>query len=99
MLQRCQYCGASLSPNKCFLFITFGESLRHYIVKEGISIDPSKVKAIVGMRPLLTYVSSIHTFLGYMGYHHNLICIYPSITKLVECLLTKGVKFEWFEVC
>ena len=46
IFERCRKYGISLNPKKCVFVVTEGKLLGHVVSKEGISIDPKRVKAI-----------------------------------------------------
>ena len=46
ILHRCQTHGISLNPKKSIFGVTEGKLLGHIVSKEGIRIDPERVKAI-----------------------------------------------------
>jgi hypothetical protein len=46
ILHRCQTQGISLNPKKSIFGVTEGKLLGHIVSKEGIRIDPERVKAI-----------------------------------------------------
>ena len=46
VFERCQKYGISLNPNKSFFSLQEGKLLGFIVSKEGISIDPSRVKSI-----------------------------------------------------
>ena len=50
-LQRCRDTRLKLNPAKCAFAVKSGILLGHIVSKEGLSIDPDKVKAIQEMKP------------------------------------------------
>ena len=72
--------------------------LGHVISKEGVSVDPKKIKAIVEWsRP--TNVMEIKSFLGLAGYYQwfmeGFSCKAIPLTQLKQ----KNVRFKWLEKC
>jgi hypothetical protein len=52
VFERCRLYGVSLNPKKCLFIVTQGKLLGHIVCKEGIYIDPKRVKAIHELNPL-----------------------------------------------
>ena len=46
VLSRCRQHGVSLNPKKSIFFVEEGKLLGHIISRDGIKIDPERVKAI-----------------------------------------------------
>jgi len=66
--------------------------------KEGIKIDPQKVKAITEwLRP--TNVTKIRSFMGLAGYYRRFVKDFSKIASPLINLLKKANKFEWTEKC
>jgi hypothetical protein len=51
VFDRCILYGVSLNPKKCLFVVTKGKLLGHIVCKEGIYIDPERVKAINELNP------------------------------------------------
>jgi hypothetical protein len=68
--------------------------LGHIISEGGISVDPSKVKAILSWKTPQN-VSDIISFLGLAGYYRRSIEGFSKISKPVTELLAKCMTFEW----
>ena len=56
--------------SKCEFWLFSISFLRHVINEEGISVDPSKIEAIVNW-PTPTNVSEVRSFLGLAGYYRK----------------------------
>ena len=83
---------------KCKFWLDSVAFLGHVITKEGISVDPKKVEAIVEWnRP--TTVKEIRSFLGLAGYYRRFVEGFSRIAGPLTRLTQKGVKFEWNEKC
>ena len=72
--------------------------LGHVISKDGITVDPNKIEAVVNWdRP--TNVSKVRSFLSLAGYYRRFVegffCIAAPLTKLTW----KNIKFKWKEEC
>jgi hypothetical protein len=68
----------------------------HTISKDGITVDPSKVKEVMDWKPPKS-VHQIRSFLGLAGYYRRFIPDFSRIAKPMTELLKKGVKFVWSE--
>ncbi|GKV01835.1 hypothetical protein SLEP1_g14353 [Rubroshorea leprosula] len=83
---------------KCEFWLNSVAFLGHVVSKDGVSVDPDKVKAVVEWsRP--TNVTEVRSFLGLAGYYRRFIegfsCIAIPLTQLTQ----KGVKYEWTDGC
>jgi hypothetical protein len=72
--------------------------LGHTISKDGIFVDPSKVRDVMDWKPPKS-VHQIRSFLGLAGYYRRFIPDFSRITKPMTELLKRGVKFVWSEAC
>ena len=70
----------------------------HVVTKEGIKVDPQKVKEITEW-PRPTNVTEIRSFLGLAGYYRRFIKDFSKIASPLTNLLKKVNKFEWTERC
>jgi len=72
--------------------------LGHVVTKEGIKVDPQKVKAVTKWsRP--TNVTEIRSFLGLASYYRRFVKDFSKIALSLSNLLRKANKFEWTEKC
>ena len=83
---------------KCEFWLEEVVFLGHVVSKEGIKVDPQKVKAIMDwLRP--TNVTEIRSFLRLAGYYRRFIKDFSKISSPLTNLLKKVVKFEWSSKC
>ena len=83
---------------KCEFWLDQVVFLGHVISKAGISVDPSKVEAMVDWaRP--TNVSEIRSFSGLAGYYKRFMEGFSRIATLLTQLTSKNAKFVWKEEC
>ena len=67
--------------------------LGHVIYKDGITVDPNKIEAVVNWdRP--TNVSEVRSFLGLAGYCRRFVKGFSRIAAPLTQLTRKNVKFE-----
>ena len=70
--------------------------LGHVISKDGITVDPNKIEAVVNWdRP--TNVSEVKSFLGLASYYRRFVKGFSRIAAPLTQLTWKNVKFEWKE--
>jgi hypothetical protein len=72
--------------------------LGHVISREGITVDPSKVKEVLEWKPP-TLVSEVRSFLGLASYYRMFILNFSKIAKPVTKLLKKGSNYVWSDAC
>ncbi|OMO58913.1 reverse transcriptase [Corchorus capsularis] len=83
---------------KCEFWLDSVAFLGHVVSKDGISVDPEKVKAIVEWsRP--TNATEVRSFLGLAGYYRRFVEGFSSIAMPMTKLTRKGAKFEWTKEC
>ncbi|CAM8895837.1 unnamed protein product [Rhodiola kirilowii] len=83
---------------KCDFWTSEIKFLGHVISKEGISVDPVKVEAILNWKtPKIVF--EIRSFLGLAGYYRRFIENFARLANPLTRLTRKGVKFEWDEAC
>jgi hypothetical protein len=68
--------------------------LGHIISNGGITVDPAKVKEIVGWK-IPKSVTGIQSFLGLVGYYRHFIEGFSKIAKLMSSLLEKVREIKW----
>jgi len=83
---------------KCEFWLEEIVFLGHVVSKEGIKVDPQKVKAIMDL-PRPTNVTEIRNFLRLAGYYRRFIKDFSKISSPLTNLLKKVVKFEWSSKC
>ena len=98
VLNRIRKAGLKLSPKKCKLLHSKVEFLGHVVSREGISTDPSKVKAIQDW-PIPLDLTGVRSFLGTCSYYRRFIKGYANIAKPLHQLAEKNRKFFWSPEC
>ena len=79
---------------KCEFWLPKISFLGHVISKEGISVDPQKVEAIMSW-PRPTTVTEVRSFLGLASYYRRFVKDFSKIAEQMTQLTQKGVPFEW----
>ncbi|OIF99404.1 hypothetical protein A7M85_20975 [Acinetobacter baumannii] len=80
--------------SKCEFWLDEVPFLGHIISNGGISVDPTKVREIVGWK-IPSLVTKIQSFLGLIGYYRHFIEGISKIAKPMTSLQEKGKEFKW----
>ena len=70
--------GLKWKPSKCDLFKQQINYLGHVVSKEGVFIDPEKIKAVTEW-PEPTTTTEVRSFLGFVSYYRRFI---PNLSKV-----------------
>ncbi|XP_073270442.1 uncharacterized protein [Primulina huaijiensis] len=84
--------------SKCEFWLDRVVFLGHVISRGGISVDPTKVEAVLQWSAP-TSVPEIRSFLGLAGYYRRFIEGFSKIARPLTQLTQKGVRFQWSEAC
>jgi len=84
--------------SKCEFYQSKIQYLGHVISKEGISLDPVKIKAITEW-PVPRDVTDVRSFMGITGYYRSFIEGFSKIAYPITSLQKKGIKFVWSDKC
>ena len=68
------------------------------ISKEGISVDPEKIEAIMNW-PTPRNVTYVRCFMRLAGYYRRFIEGLSKVAHSITSLKRKGIKFEWTSKC
>ncbi|GKV35043.1 hypothetical protein SLEP1_g43363 [Rubroshorea leprosula] len=83
---------------KCEFWLDNVAFLGHVVTKDGISVDPQKIEAVVNWkRP--NSVTEIRRFLGLAGYYRRFVGDFSRIAQPMTRLIRKDAKFEWIPEC
>nr|XP_011457308.1 PREDICTED: uncharacterized protein LOC105349392 [Fragaria vesca subsp. vesca] len=83
---------------KCEFWKEEVKFLCHVVSKEGITVDPSKVEAVLNWSRLTT-PTKIRSFLGLAGYYRRFIEGFSSNASSLTKLTKKNAKFVWTDEC
>ena len=84
--------------SKCEFWLSEVRFLGHVVSSEGISVDPSKIEAILNWERPKT-VFEIRSFLGLAGYYRRFVLDFARLAMPLSRLTRKDVKFEWNDAC
>jgi hypothetical protein len=83
---------------KCEFWLEEVSFMGHVVNKNGLAVDPAKVKAVVEWeRP--TNVREIRSFLGLAGYYRRFIEKFSSLSGPLTALTRKNAPFIWSVEC
>eukprot|EP00253_Pinus_taeda_P035941 PITA_35941 len=84
--------------SKCDFFREEIQYLGHVITKEGIAVDPEKIKMIMEW-PIPKDVADIRSFMGLAGYYRRFVEGFSTIAYPITSLQKKGKVFKWTAEC
>jgi hypothetical protein len=84
--------------SKCDFFQKQIHYLGHVLSKEGVAVDPDKIRSIMEW-PTPKDVSDIRSFMGLAGYYRRFIKYFSKIGCPITALQKKGKKFLWTQQC
>jgi hypothetical protein len=73
-----QMYGISLNPKKCLFVVSEGKLLGHIVRKEGVYIDPKRIKSINDLSPP-TSKKGVQSFFGKINFVGDLFLIMPQL--------------------
>ncbi|XP_031127569.1 uncharacterized protein LOC116029662, partial [Ipomoea triloba] len=72
--------------------------LGHIITREGIAVDPTKIRAVIEWEPPKS-VTEVRSFLGLAGYYRRFVQDFSKIARPLTNLLKKTTKYSWSGEC
>lgn len=94
VFQKCLEFGISLNPQKCMFRVPQGKLLGHIVSKEGVSIDPDRVKEIKEV-PLPVNKKGVQSFLGKINFVSCFISDFVGMVRPITLMLKKEIHFKW----
>jgi hypothetical protein len=98
VLQRLEQHKFYAQLKKCHFALPEIEFLGHMVSKEGICVDPRKVK-IVQEWPKPANLSDLRSFLGLSNYFRRFVHAYSTIARPLHALTRKDVPWQWTVTC
>lgn len=84
--------------SKCEFLREQLQYLGHIIIKEGIAVDPKKVRTIMEW-PVPKDVADIPSFMGLAGYYRQFVEGFSRVAYPITYLQKKGRTFRWTSEC
>jgi len=94
ILQRCKRYGISLNPKKSFFALDQGKLLGFIVSKEGIYIDPDRIKEISEI-PFPHNKKSMQSFLGQINFVKRFVPDFSQIILPLQAMIKKNSVFKW----
>lgn len=94
VLTRIRSAQLTIKPTKCAFGVTELRFLGHVVSKEGVRMDPLKVKSILE-QPTPTDVGGIGSFIGLATYYRRFVKDFSKVAEPMIKLLKKNAQFEW----
>jgi hypothetical protein len=98
VFQRLRMANLTLRPNKCEFAKPEILYLGHFISRQGIKVDPSKIEAVKSF-PTPQNQHDVRSFLGLSDYYRKYVKGYAKIATPLNRLLTKDISFKWTNDC
>ena len=96
VFQKCRKYGLSLNPKKSLFAMEEGKLLGHFILKDGIRIDPACVQAIQQI-DLPRNKKEIQSFNGKMNFLHHFVPNLAEHLREMTSMLKKDSQVKWIE--
>eukprot|EP00253_Pinus_taeda_P016803 PITA_16803 len=90
----CRHYNIRLNPHKCVFCVESGRLLGFIVSREGIRLDPLKVKAIVNLPPPAT-LRQLQSLQGKANFLRRFIPNYAEVAKGFTRLLKRDTPFRW----
>jgi len=97
IFQRCKRYGISLNPKKSFFALDQGKLLGFIVSKDGIYIDPDRIKEISEI-PFPHNKKSMQSFLGQINFVKRFVPDFSQIILPLQNMIKKNSVFKWGSV-
>ena len=94
VLERLEQENFRLKRKKCVFGVNSVAYLGHVVSKDGLSMDPDKIKAILEW-PAPKNVTELRSFLGLIGYYRKFLGNFGEVSAPLVELTKKEVRWEW----
>jgi transposase InsO family protein len=94
IFRRLQQAGLKVKASKCQLFLTEIEYLGYLVGRDGLKVNPKKVKAISEF-PVPKKVKDVQAFLGVVGYFRTFIDHFAERARPLYKLLKNETVWKW----
>eukprot|EP00253_Pinus_taeda_P031966 PITA_31966 len=94
IFQRCKRYGISLNPKKYFFALDQGKLLGFIVSKDGIYIDPDRIKEISEI-PFPHNKKSMQSFLGQINFVKRFVPDFSQIILPLQTMIKKNSVFKW----
>ena len=84
--------------SKCEFWKNEVAFLGHVITKEGVAVDPTKIRAVIEWEAPKS-ITEVRSFLGLAGYYRRFVQDFSKIAKPLTNLLKKTTKYNWSDEC
>ena len=98
LFERLRAADLKLKEVKCNFLKKHIQYLGYIVSGEGITPLPEKLHSIQKMLPSKT-PKEVKQFLGLIGYYRKLVPRFSDLTRPLNALTRKNVKFEWTQIC
>jgi hypothetical protein len=94
VFEKCRRFGISLNPKKSLFGLEEGKLLGHMISKDGIKIDPSRIKAIQKLEHPRN-IKELQSFIGKINFLRRFIPNLAELLRNITNMLKKDTKIKW----
>jgi len=94
VLQHCREHDISLNPKKSIFAVTEGKLLGHIVSKDGIKIDPERVREIQQLS-LPTTKSNTRSFFSQVNFLRRFIPDFAELTRHIIEMMKNHLVFKW----
>lgn len=94
IFKRCRKYGISLNPTKSFFALNQGKLLGFIVSKDGIDIDPDRIKEIYEI-PFPHNKKSMQSFLGQINFVKRFVPYFSQIILPLQMMIKKNSVFKW----
>jgi hypothetical protein len=94
VFEECRKFGISLNPKKSLFGLEEGKFLGHIISKDGIKIDPNRIKAIQKLEHPRN-IKELQSFIGKIKFLRRFIPNLVELLRNITNMLKKDTKIKW----